>query len=118
MPLYEWECPSGHVSTEVRKIERRDDLKLCPACNLDMHRVPSIPVVQTLSTHLKGFEGYNPAHGGYVDPNLFDRKTGKHEVVTSLKHKQQLLQKHGLFEKGPSDARKRRERQTKYSIPT
>jgi len=115
--LYEFECPGGHCAEEARPIDRRNDQKLCPECGLEMDRVISKPTLHTMETHMRGYRDFNPAHGEYVDPNLFDRRTGKSEVVKSPKHKQELLKKYGKFELGESKAKTRKDKNAKYVIP-
>ena len=101
MPVYVFECPGGHETDEIRAIDRRDDLKWCPECNLEMDRVPTIPVVQTINTHMAGVNGKHATDGqGYFDYNLRDRKTGIPPYITSLDQKRKLLKSKGLEEVG------------------
>lgn len=101
MPMYAFACPGGHECDELRDIDRRDDLKRCPECNLEMDRIPTIPTVQTINTHMKGVSGRNASDGmGYYDYNLRDRKTGQVPYITSLDQKRKLLKSKGLEEVG------------------
>jgi len=99
MPLYEFVCPGGHVVDEIRAIDRRDELLLCPECGLDMTREFTIPVIHTISTHMMG-TGLTDGQG-YYDNNLRDRKTGEVPYVHSIGQKRKLLKERGLFEYGP-----------------
>lgn len=94
-PLYEFDCPSGHVATVIRDIDRRNDQLRCH-CGLEMDRVMTTPTVHTISTHLPG----KSDGGGYYDYNLRDRKTGAPTYIHSLGQKRELLRERGLQECG------------------
>ena len=96
MPMYEFVCPGGHVVDELRAIDRRDELLLCPECGLDMSREFTIPTIHTVSTHLPG----KSDGGGYYDFNIRDRATGNPTYIHSLGQKQRLLRERGLVECG------------------
>jgi len=39
MPLYDFKCPSGHVSTQRSLAAERDKERTCPVCGLSAKRV-------------------------------------------------------------------------------
>ena len=43
MPLYDFKCPSGHVSTQRSPAAERDKERTCPVCGLSAKRIFSPP---------------------------------------------------------------------------
>ena len=42
MPMYDFECPAGHVFEELHNIARRPDIVICPHCDQDAKRIITI----------------------------------------------------------------------------
>ena len=100
MPLYEYECRScGDAYEVVSGVDSRPERIHCP-CGKMASRIISMPVIQTLSTHMRGVSDVNMASdGSYVDENLCNPQTGEPQTVRSLEHKKQLLSQFGLEQK-------------------
>lgn len=43
MPLYEYECPTGHVTERLRAIKHRETLQLCEVCGKETKLIISAP---------------------------------------------------------------------------
>ena len=99
MPLYEYACPNGHYQERIFAVKDRAAVIDCEQCDMLAERILSMPVVQTIATHLRGTDLCDGQ--GYLDHNLRDRRTGKVPYITSLGQKQKLLKERKLFEYGP-----------------
>jgi hypothetical protein len=64
-PLYEYECPTGHIAETIRHADKRDDPKVCD-CGLSMVRIISRPAGSP-----DGIYSYAPNIG---DPDRFERQ--------------------------------------------
>lgn len=63
MPLYEYQCPSGHVTTEYRPVSRYREPLECPACGGVASRA-----ILTPPRVFGDFAGYeSPASGRWVE---------------------------------------------------
>lgn len=40
MPLYTYRCEDGHEVEELRSVDARMDVGLCPTCQKDLHLIP------------------------------------------------------------------------------
>lgn len=109
MPLYEYECPKCEEWTEgVFPVNARPEAVHCACGSMAEWRI-SAPAVHTLATFVadcsdRMVQKTHQSGVGYLDPNLgFDRKTGKHTLITSRKHREDLMKAQGLYEKEPCD---------------
>lgn len=109
MPLYEYECPKCEEWTEaVYPWDSRPEAIPCDCGSMAMWRI-SCPAIHTLDTFVadcgdRMVQRTHQSGAGYLDPNLgFDRKTGKHTLITSRKQREELMKAQGLHEKEPCD---------------
>lgn len=103
MPMYQYECTAGHEFEDFRPMSERGRKVRC-TCGKYARKVVTACAIHTLETHLRGTRGIQTAcDGSYVDDNLFDRRTGKAPVVTSLKHKRELMKAKGVDYAEPPD---------------
>lgn len=63
MPLYEYQCERGHVTTELRSVAHMHDPVDCPACGFPARRAIITP--PRVFGDLPGYE--SPATGRWID---------------------------------------------------
>lgn len=111
MPLYTYECPEAHVTEEFRAVADWSVRTTC-RCGRGATLVIQPVAVHTLATFSADIDDRavqatrDPGDGSYFDPNLFDRKTGKHPRIKSAKHREQVMRELGVTEIPPSDRAK------------
>lgn len=112
MPLYVYSCEDDHETEVVCAIEARPDRLACPDCGAPATRKMCAPALHTLATFSAsiGDEAVqrtrDPGDGSYFDPNLFDRRTGKHPRIRDKAHREQVMKELGVYELPPSDVAK------------
>ena len=77
MPLYEYRCEAGHVTTRLRPYEMRDEATECPVCGAPTLRLFPKPHIGP-----DGMYSYAPNIG---DKDTFDRKQAKIEKWNEAK---------------------------------
>lgn len=85
MPLYTYECESGHRTEAMRRIDDRNDAPECSACGLET----SLRIVPTQ---------IQPVLGGGNFPGYYCVVAD--EWVHSRKQRREIIKKHDLVEKG------------------
>jgi len=45
MPLYQYKCSEGHITDELRGIDKRNDPTTCKVCGEEAKRIISAPMV-------------------------------------------------------------------------
>lgn len=111
---FDYECPAHGVFEET--VEGYVGQQPCPRCGESAPKIMSATVIHTLETHFRGFRGdgtdnaFKPGEGSYRDENLTD-KAGNAQTYSSLSERRRLLEKHGLYEKGPIEKNRRRRSQ-------
>lgn len=97
MPRYEFECPEGHITEKLMRISDSDiKMVTCRVCGRGARKIISG------AADVKDFSPY-------WDDNL---SPGAEPVlVTSRRHKQELLKAQGLVEKGTDETNRRVQRQ-------
>ena len=83
MPLYEYACQDGHLSTDLRKYEERDALSVC-RCGHPLSRLVSAPAKTAWSWGDSKWDGYH------------DR--GLNMTLRDKKHREQVMKSRGLRE--------------------
>lgn len=83
MPLYEYACLDGHLSTHLRKFEDRDTVSNC-ACGQPVSRLVSAPAKTAWSWGDTRWDGYH------------DR--GLNMKLRDAKHREQVMKARGLRE--------------------
>ena len=111
MPLYVYACEADHETEVVCSIEARPDRLVCPDCGAPTERKMCAPALHTLATFARdirdeGVQRTLDADGSYCDPNLFDRRTGKHPRIRSKAHREEVMKELGVHELPPSDVAK------------
>lgn len=113
MPFYDYECEAMHRTERYFSVEEKPFAIRCPKCRGEaLQIIVTAPALHTLGTFSKDIDDRgvqatrDPGDGSYADPNIFDRKTGKHPRIKSPKHRAELLRSMGLHEKDPSDQAK------------
>lgn len=101
MPMYEYECVKCAAWAEKYcSFDARPKSIVCPACGGRATHSISMPVVQTLATHMRGVTGIEMGtDGSYVDENICHPKTGEPTLIRSKEHKKQMLKQYGLYQK-------------------
>lgn len=111
MPVYTYECPDEHTTEQYRPLADWSVTATC-SCGLEAYLVIQPVAVHTLATFSADIDDRavqatrDPGDGSYFDPNLFDRKTGKHPRIKSAKHREQVMRDLGVTEIPPSDMAK------------
>jgi len=113
MPLYDFCCPNEHTTERFFHVEEKPFEIRCPKCRTGAQQVITYaPSLHTLGTFSKDIQDRtvqatrDPGDGSYCDPNIFDRKTGKHPRITSPKQRQQVMRDLGLYELPQNDRTK------------
>ena len=70
MPIYEYKCEEGHISTRLRKIENRTETTTCKRCDKPAYFIVSKPAV--------ALDGSDPAF-----PDAHERWVKEHESAGS-----------------------------------
>jgi putative FmdB family regulatory protein len=83
MPLYEYACKDGHLSTDLRKYEDRDAVSNC-RCGHPLSRLVSAPAKTAWSWGDSKWDGYH------------DR--GLNMTLRDQKHREQVMRQRGLRE--------------------
>lgn len=104
MPLYEYQCGACNGWAEkISAVDARPNSIKCPSCGGRAQYSISMPVVQTLATHMRGVKGIESGcDGSYLDENICDPKTGRPTVIRSKGHKMEMLKQYGLHMKEES----------------
>lgn len=97
MPIYEYECPTGHKATRLSSIDERAARIRCDECGKTAQRVLSAAVVRGAGEE-------------YLDENLSDYGSGEPFLVKSAAHKRQRLKDLGLTQKEPTYKDRQRKR--------
>jgi len=115
MPMYEYCCLAEHTTEHFFSVAEKPFAVKCPVCRKEALQVitaSSLPALHTLATFSADIkdravqQSRDPGDGSYFDPNIFDRKTGKHPRITSRKQREATMKELGLCELPPSDVAK------------
>ena len=111
MPLYDYCCLNEHTTERYFSVAEKPFEIRCPKCKQGAQQVITYaPALHTLATFSQDISDRgvqatrDPGDGSYCDPNLFDRKTGKHPRITSRAQREQVMRDLGVQEIPPSDA--------------
>lgn len=71
MPLYEYRCPDGHITSDIRRICVRDEPCTCSTCGEAAKLIPSVA-----RTYMKadGFQTSMPKRPGFDNLDYAGRK--------------------------------------------
>lgn len=122
MPAYDYECEQGHTTERIFSVSEKPFEIRCPVCKQAAPQIITYaPALHTLDTWVRDchdpmVQRTHQSGVGYLDPNLgFDKATGKHTLIKSKKHREQLMKEAGVYEKPPTDVQKevKRDRERK-----
>lgn len=112
-PLYDYECDNLHRTERFFGVDEKPFEIRCPKCKQAAPQIityaPALHTLATFSADIsdRGVQATrDPGDGSYCDPNLFDRRTGKHPRITSRKQREQVMKQLGVQEIPPSDQAK------------
>lgn len=88
MPLYAFQCSAGHQYDQIRFVDHRNQLSMCPKCGGLGNRLIVAPAVH-------GFTEY-------ADENLSGEGDAKPYVVKSRADRERRRKELGLCDPGPS----------------
>jgi len=70
MPIYNYQCPEGHITEAMVSVSKRKESITCKACNSEAHFIVSAPSIQ--------LDGTDPGF-----PDAYDKWAKVHENASS-----------------------------------